>query len=212
MRSITEKSEVRCLEKAVEKEMIAAIRAAKKSRDSLGGIAEVIVRGLPIGLGGFSQWYHRLDGRLAGALMAIHSIKGVEIGLGFEAAARRGSEVHDQIFYDPKGDPKRKKFYRKTDNAGGLEAGITNGEDIIARVAAKPISTLNQPLKTVDVVSKKKGEAIVERTDNCVVPAVAVVAEAVAALVLAEAFLEKFGADNLAETERNFRSFLDTEF
>jgi len=212
VRTITEESEVRCLDKAVEDEMIAAIRAAKKARDSLGGIAEVIVRGLPIGLGGFSQWYHRLDGRLAGALMAIHSIKGVEIGLGFEEAERRGSEVHDEIFFDPDGESRKKKFYRKTNNAGGLEAGITNGEDIVVRIAAKPISTLNQPLRTVDVVSKDKGEAIVERTDNCVVPAVAVVAEAVAALVLAEAFLEKFGADNLAETERNFRSFLDTPF
>ncbi len=212
VRTVTEASEVRCLDKAVEDDMIAAIRAAKKARDSLGGIAEVIIRGLPIGLGGFSQWYHRLDGRLAGALMAIHSIKGVEIGLGFEEASRRGSEVHDEIFFDPDGESRKKQFYRKTNNAGGLEAGITNGEDIVVRVAAKPISTLNQPLQTVDVVSKNKGEAIVERTDNCVVPAVAVVAEAVAALVLAEAFLEKFGADNLAETERNFQSFLDTPF
>ena len=127
VRTVTEASEVRCLDKAVEKEMIAAIRAAKKSRDSLGGIAEVIVRGLPVGLGGFSQWYHRLDGRLAGALMAIHSVKGVEIGLGFEEAGLRGSIVHDEIFFDPNGDPRRKKFHRKTNNAGGLEAGITNG-------------------------------------------------------------------------------------
>ena len=144
--------------------------------------------------------------------MAIHSVKGVEIGLGFEQASRPGSEVHDRIFYDSGGDSRRKKFYRKTNNAGGLEGGITNGEDIVVRVAAKPISTLNQPLQTVDVVSKKKGEAIVERTDNCVVPALAVVAEAVTALVLADAFLEKFGSDNLAETERNFQSYLDTPF
>jgi len=212
IREVTEASEVRCLDRATEEQMIAAIRAAKKASDSLGGVAEIIVGGLPVGLGGFSQWYHRLDGRLAGSLMAIHSIKGVEIGLGFEAAERRGSEVHDQIHFDPDGDPRRKRFYRETNNAGGLEAGITNGEQLVIRVAAKPISTLNQPLQTVDVVSKEKAEAIVERTDNCVVPAVAVIGETVTALTLAEAFLEKFGADNLAETERNFTLFLDTQF
>lgn len=192
--------------------MIEAIRAAKKARDSLGGVAEIIVRGLPVGLGGFSQWYHRLDGQLAGALMAVHSVKGVEIGLGFEAAARRGSEVHDEIFYEADSNPRKKHFYRKTNNAGGIEAGITNGEDVVARVAGKPISTLNQPLKTVNVETKQAGEAIVERTDNCVIPALAVVCEGVAALVLAEAFLAKFGSDNLAETECNFASFLNTEF
>lgn len=209
---ITEASEVRCLDADTEKQMIAAIKAALRDKDSLGGIAEVVVQGLPAGLGGFSQWYHRLDGRLAGAMMAIHSVKGVEIGLGFEATRTRGSQMHDQIFFDPYGDPARKKFHRETNNAGGLEGGITNGEDIVIRVAAKPISTLNRPLKTVDVVTKEAGEAIVERTDCCIVPALAVVTEAVAALVLAEAFLEKFGADNLAETERNYHSFLATEY
>ena len=212
VREITEQSDVRCLDKDTELQMIDAIRAARKARDSLGGVAEVIIRGLPVGLGGFSQWYHRLDGRLAGALMAIHSAKGVEIGLGFESAARRGSEVHDEIFYDAAGDPRKKRFFRKTNNAGGIEAGITNGEDVIARIAAKPISTLNQPLKTVDVQTKEPGEAIVERTDNCVVPALAVVAEGVAALVLTEAFLGKFGSDNIAETQRNFKSFLNTDY
>lgn len=212
VQDVTEESEVRCLDREVEGRMIEAIRAAKKARDSLGGVAEIIVRGLPVGLGGFSQWYDRLDGRLAGSLMAVHSVKGVEVGLGFEAAARRGSEVHDEIFYDPDGAPRRKGFYRRTNNAGGLEAGITNGEDVVVRVAGKPISTLNQPLKTVDVVTKEPGEAIVERTDNCVVPALGVVCEGVAALVLAEAFLEKFGSDNMAETERNFAAFLRAGF
>ncbi len=212
VRAVTEGSEVRCLDKGVEGKMIAAIRQAKKKRDSLGGVAEIIIRGLPVGLGGFSQWYHRLDGRLGGALMAVHSVKGVEIGLGFETAARRGSEVHDEIFYDPDGDPRRKKYYRKTNNAGGFEAGITNGEDVVARVAGKPISTLNRPLKTVNVETREADEAIVERTDNCITPALGVVCEGVAALVMAEAFLEKFGSDNMAETERNFDSFLNTEF
>lgn len=209
---ITEASEVRCLDADTEQRMIAAIKAALRAKDSIGGVVEVVVQGLPVGLGGFSQWYHRLDGRLAGAMMAIHSVKGVEIGLGFEAARTHGSRMHDQIFFDPYGDPARKKFHRETNNAGGLEGGITNGEDILIRVAAKPISTLNRPLKTVDVVTKEAGEAIVERTDCCIVPALAVVTEAMAALVLAEAFLEKFGADNLGETERNYHSFLALEY
>lgn len=212
MAELTEDSDVRCIDADTEQRMIAAIKAALRDKDSIGGVVEIVVQGLPVGLGGFSQWYHRLDGRLAGAMMAIHSVKGVEIGLGFRAAETRGSEMHDQIFFDPFGDPARKKFHRETNNAGGLEGGITNGEDVVVRVAAKPISTLNRPLKTVDVVTKEAGEAIVERTDSCIVPALAVVTEAVAALVLAEAFCEKFGADNLAETERNYHSFLATEY
>ena len=144
--------------------------------------------------------------------MAIQSVKGVEIGLGFEASRTRGTQMHDQIFFDPYGDPARKKFHRETNNSGGLEGGVTNGEDVVIRVAAKPISTLNRPLKTVDVVTKEPGVAIVERTDSCVVPALAVVTEAVAALVLAEAFLDKFGADNLVETERNYHSFLAAKY
>lgn len=209
---LSEASDVRCIDKETECQMIEAIRSAKKARDSLGGVAEVIGRGLPAGLGGFSQWYQRLDGKLAGAMMAIQSVKGVEIGLGFEASGMRGAEVHDEILYDPGGEVAKKKFYRKTNNAGGLEGGVTNGEDIVIRVAGKPISTLNRPLKTVDVKTKEAAEAMVERADNCVVPALAVICENVAALVLAEAFLEKFGADNLAETERNYRSFLNTDY
>ena len=213
IKNITEKSEVRCLNKETEKKMIDAIKKAKKAKDSLGGIAEIIVRGMPIGLGGFSQWSDRLDGKLAGALMAVHSVKGVDIGLGFESAQKYGSDVHDEIYYSKKsGDQKKKKYYRKTNNAGGLEAGITNGEDIIIHVAGKPISTLNQPLATVDIITKKPDVAIVERTDCCVVPALAVVCEAVTALVLVEVFLDKFGSDNLAEIERNYNSFLKINF
>ena len=209
---LSENSEARCIDENTGQEMIAAIRLAKKARDSLGGVVEVIVRGLPIGLGSYSQWSRRMDARLAAAMMAIQSVKGVEIGLGFTAGAKRGSEVHDEIFYSPDGEPAKKRFYRRTNNAGGIEGGITNGEDIVIRVAGKPISTLNQPLKTVDVVTKEPAEAMVERTDNCVVPALAVICENVAALVLADAFLEKFGADNLAEIERNYQAFLNAEY
>ncbi|MFQ6007481.1 MAG: chorismate synthase [Candidatus Zixiibacteriota bacterium] len=209
---LSENSEVRCIDRKTEQGMIEAIKLAKKKRDSLGGVVEVMVRGLPVGLGSFSQWHRRLDGRLAAALMAIPSVKGVEIGLGFAASSKTGSEVHDEISYDPHGDPAKKKFYRKTNNAGGIEGGITNGEDIVLRVVGKPISTLNQPLKTIDVKTKQPAEAIVERTDNCVIPALAVICENVAALVLADAFLEKFGADNLVEIERNYKAFLNTEY
>ncbi|MDZ4723091.1 MAG: chorismate synthase [candidate division Zixibacteria bacterium] len=212
LRSITEESDVRCVDSATAVKMISAIRTAKKKSDSLGGVAELIVSGLPAGLGGLSQWYHRLDGQLASALMSVHSVKGVEIGLGFEAAKRTGSQVHDQIYYDLKKHPRQKGFFRKTNNAGGLEGGITNGEDLVIRVAGKPISTLTQPLRTVDVVTKKSAEAMVERTDTCVVPALGVVCEAVASLVCAEAFLAKFGSDNMRETERNFRSFLKADY
>ncbi len=207
-----ENSAVRCIHAPAEEKMIEAIRAAKKKRDSLGGVVELIVRGLPIGLGSLSQGYQKLDGRLAAAMMSIPSVKGVEIGLGFESAQRLGSEVHDEILYDPDGDPAKKKFYRKTNNAGGLEGGITNGEDVVMHIACKPISTLNKPLQTVDVLTRKKAEAMVERTDNCVVPAVAVITEAMASLVLTEAFLDKFGSDNIEETERNYRAFLDAEY
>ena len=205
---LTEASEVRCLNKEIEAEMIADIREAKKNRDSVGGVVEVIVRGLPVGLGSFSQGRQRLDSRLAAAMMSIPSVKGVEIGMGFDAAGKRGSDVHDEIFYDAEGDPRKKGFYRKTNSAGGIEGGITSGEDVLIRVAAKPISTLNRPLRTVDVVTKKPHEAMVERTDNCVVPALAVICESEAAIEFAQVFLQKFGADNLAETERNFQSFL----
>ncbi len=208
VREITEASEVRCLDEKTGKKMIEEIKAAKVARDSVGGVLELIVRGLPAGLGGFSQWFDRLDGRLAQALMSVHSVKGVEIGMGFEAATMRGSQVHDEIFYDAEGDPRTKGFFRETNRAGGLEGGITNGEDLIVRVANKPISTLNQPLKTVDVVTKKAAEAMVERTDNCITPPLCVVCEAVTALVLAEAFLHKFGADNMIDIDRNWQGWL----
>ena len=209
---LSEESDVRCIDKETERRMFDSIKLARDQQDSLGGVVELVVCGLPMGLGGFSQWYHRLDGRLASAMMSIPSVKGVEVGLGFQASGMRGSDVHDEIFYDADGDPVKKKFYRKTNNAGGIEGGITNGEDIIIRVAAKPISTLKKPLKTIDVRTKKPAKAMVERADNCVVPALAVICENTAALILADAFLEKYGSDNLAEIERNYQTFLDTDY
>ena len=208
----TENSEVRCYDKATETKMIEAIRQAKKKRDSLGGISEIIVANLPVGLGGFSQPERRLDSRLATNLMAIPSVKGVEFGLGFKGAGMLGSQVHDEIFYKKNSRPTQKDFYRKTNNAGGLEGGMTNGELLVMRVAAKPISTLNKPLKTVDAKTKKAGVAMVERTDNCVVPALGVVAEASVALVLADVFLEKFGGDSFTEISTNYQNYLNTEY
>ncbi|MFQ5454361.1 MAG: chorismate synthase [Candidatus Zixiibacteriota bacterium] len=207
-----ENSEVRCIDKKTEQKMIDAIKAAKKSRDSLGGVVEIIIRGVPVGLGSFSQSPQRLDSLLAAGMMSIPSVKGVEIGLGFKTAGMRGSAVHDEIFYDDDGNLTRKGYYRKTNNAGGIEGGISNGEDIIIRVAGKPISTLNKPLKTVEVHTKKPAEAMVERTDNCIIPALAVIGEAVAALALADVFMQKFSSDNITEIERNYNMYLNTPY
>jgi len=209
---ITEESPVRCADPKVGREMIAAIRETKKKRDSLGGIVEVVIRGIPVGMGGFSQWDQRLDGRLAGALMALPSVKGVEIGLGFATTSLQGSQCQDRIYYDGNGSPRKKRFFRKTNNAGGIEGGISNGEDIVFRVGAKPLSTLNQPLDSVNVITKAATKAMVERTDNCIVPALAVICENVAALVIADAFLAKFGSDNMAEIENNYRGWLGSPY
>jgi chorismate synthase len=209
---IAEQSEVRCIDSEVGSQMIAAIREARRTRDSLGGIAELIIRGVPVGLGSYSQWSRRLDGRLAGALMSIQSVKGVEIGLGFRGSDRRGSQFHDEVFYDESRPGRTKGYYRKTNNAGGVEGGMTNGEDVVARVFGKPISTLNRPLRTVDVTTHEAAEAMVERTDNCVTPALAVICEAVGAITVAEAFLEKFGGDNVIEIERAYRGYCEGEY
>ncbi len=207
-----ENSEASCIDPATSDRMIDAIRTARKERDSLGGAVEVIVRGLPVGLGGFSQWTDRLDGRLAQAMMAIQSVKAVEIGAGSNLAGKRGSKANDEIYVDSNTNSPRKGFTRRTNHAGGLEGGITNGEDIVIRVAAKPLSTLNRPLQSVDVRTRQAREAMVERTDTCVVPALTVICEAAAAYVLADAFLAKFGSDNLAETTRHYESFLKAEY
>ena len=179
-----------------------AIEEAKAAGDSLGGVFEVKVEGCPPGLGSFMEWDRRLDGRLALALMSIPAVKGVEIGLGFEQTRLPGSKVHDEIFYEGG------KFTHKTNNAGGLEGGITNGEPIILKAAMKPISTLVKPLKSVDMASKKPAEAHVERADTCAVEAAGVVGEAMAAFEVAAALLDKFGGDSLPETQANFSLYL----
>ena len=186
-----------------QKLMHERITSALKRRDTVGGIFEITVTGAPCGLGSFTQSDKRLNARLAGALMSIQAIKGVEVGLGFESAKRFGSEVHDAIFYD-----KTKGFYRKTNNAGGIEGGISSGEPILLRCAMKPISTLLNPLASVNIKTKKPSKATVERSDICAVLSAAVVAEAVVAFELANAALEKFGGDSLDETKRNLKGYL----
>lgn len=198
-----EESEVRCADPGASEKMVRKIREAKEKGDTLGGIFEVVAMNLPIGLGSYSQWDKRFSARLAFTLMSIQAMKGVEIGMGFEAARRFGSEVHDEIFYDAS----EKRFFRKTNNAGGLEGGITNGQPLVARVAMKPISTLYSPLKSVDIVTKEPFDASVERSDICTVPAAAVIGESVVAWEIAAALVEKFGGDSLPEMKRNYDSY-----
>jgi len=190
-------------DRSASQRMINAIDQAKAAGDSLGGIIELLIQGAPPGLGSHVHWERRLDARLACALMSIPAIKGVEVGLGFKAAELPGSEVHDAVYYDGK-----RGFYRETNNAGGIEGGIGNGELIRLRLAMKPIPTLYRPLNTVDIETKKPEKAAVERSDVCAVPAAAVVAEAMACWVMAEAMLEKFGGDHLRETKANFDNYL----
>ena len=210
-----EESPVRVADKEAEERMIALIEDCKKKGDTLGGIFEVVVLGLPPGLGTHTQWDRKLDGRLAQALMSIQAIKGVEVGLGFEMARRRGSEVHDEIFFDPhkmvsEGTPRivPTGFYRGSNNSGGTEGGMSNGAPLVVRAAMKPISTLMSPLQSVDLRSKRPADASVERSDVCSAPAAAVVGEAVVAFELAVAFLEKFGGDSLHEITRNYEGYL----
>ncbi|HEY6852834.1 MAG TPA: chorismate synthase, partial [Gemmatimonadales bacterium] len=191
-------SPVRCLDPAAEKEIIARIDAAKAAGDTLGGIVEVLALGVPVGLGSHVSWDTKLDGRIAQALMSIPAVKGVELGLGFEAARRKGSEVHDEILPG---------FTRATNRAGGTEGGMTTGEVLFARVAMKPISTLMSPLKTVDLKTGAPAQAQSERSDVTAVPAMGVIAEGMLALVLAQAMLEKFGGDALSEMKRNYEGY-----
>lgn len=208
-----ETSPVRCVDPKTSEAMVAEIRQAIRDKDTLGGVFEVRVTGLPVGLGSAAQWYTRLDGALAAAMMSIQSVKGVEIGDGFAASRRRGSQVHDRIYYDDDGAPGRhKRFFRRTNAAGGIEGGISNGEDLIIRASCKPISTLRRPLDTVDIITREKTGAVVERSDTCVVPAAAVIGEAMAAMVVASAFTDKFGHDSRTDIDANFRSYLEREY
>ncbi len=197
-------SPLRCLDPEAERTMMSLIDQAKKAGDTLGGVLEVIATCVPPGLGSHVQWDTKLDGQLAQALMSIHAAKAVEIGDGISCAAEPGSKVHDEIFYDVPG----RRFYRKTNRAGGLEAGITNGSDLRARVYMKPIPTLRKPLMSVDLTSKEPFEAAFERSDTCVVPAAAVIAEAMTAIVLARAFLDKFGGDSMVEISANYENYM----
>jgi chorismate synthase len=217
----SDNSEVRVLDQQAESEIFRRIDAAKQAGDTLGGEVEVVARGVVVGLGSHVSWDRKLDGRLAGMLMSIPAVKGVEIGMGFEAARRPGSEVHDPIERGAAGqrasgegkaarrgaDP-RGGFRRPTNNAGGLEGGITNGEPVVVKVAMKPISTLMSPLATVDLASGQPAKAVSERSDVTAVPAMGVIAEAMMALALADAMLEKFGADSLAEMRRNYEGYV----
>lgn len=185
--------------------MIEKIKKAKKKGDSLGGIIEIMVFGIPPGLGSHTQWELRLDGIIARALMSVQGIKGVEIGLGFIFSKKFGSQVHDEIFYckDESG------FKRKTNNAGGIEGGMTNGGVVIARAVMKPIPTLKKPLRSVDIITKKPESASTERSDICAVPAVTVVGEAVVAFEMARCFMEKFGGDSIKEVTRNYDGYVN---
>jgi chorismate synthase len=195
-------SPVRAFDEAAEKSMIAEIEAAKRDGDTLGGVVEVVVSGLPVGLGSFTSGENRLDSQLAAAVMGIQAIKGVEIGDGFETARRRGSVAHDEIYPGPDG------IVRSTNRAGGLEGGMTNGQPLRVRAAMKPISTVPRALATVDMTTGDEAVAIHQRSDVCAVPAAGVVVETMVALVVARAALQKFGGDSLTETRTNVESYL----
>jgi chorismate synthase len=207
-----EASPVRCGNAGLEKAMMAAIDEARADGDTLGGIFEVMATGVPIGLGSHVSWDRRLDGRIAQAIMSINAVKGVEIGVGFALTELKGSQAHDVI--EPArsviGDKARQslRWQRATNRAGGIEGGISNGEDIVVRAAVKPIATLASPLPSIDLRSGKVTKAHYERSDICVVPAAGVIGEAMLAIVLADACLEKFGGDNLKETLANYHSYL----
>lgn len=197
------RSKLNCADQKAQAAMMAEIDEVGKEGDAVGGIFEVIIRGLPPGLGSYVHCDRKIDNRLAGAISSIQSIKAVEFGLGFSVSGKRGSEVHDEIFYK-----KGRGFYRDSNNAGGIEGGMTNGEDIVLRAAVKPISTLRRPLRSVDTVSKKPSRARFERADICVVPSAGVIGEAVAAFEIANLMLEKFGGDSLKEMKRNYQGYI----
>lgn len=203
LRERADSSPVRCLDDAASKAMVEAIDAARADRDSLGGIVELVACGLPPGVGSHVHWDRKLDGRLAQALLGTQAVKGVEVGAGFGAARRRGSEVHDPIELEDG------EFRRGRNHAGGIEGGMSNGEPLRLRVAKKPISTLMRPLVSVDLATGEAGEAHVERADTCAVPALGVICEAVVCLTLADALLETFGGDSLYELERRVQERRD---
>jgi chorismate synthase len=203
-----EASEVRCADPAVETAIVARIDQAREQQDTVGGVFEVRASGVPIGLGSFVHWDRKLDGRIAQAIVSMQAVKGVEIGGGFTTASLPGSQVQDVIL--PREQWGGRPWQHATNRAGGLEGGVTNGEDVVVRGALKPISTLPRPLPSADLDTAELKDAFYERSDVCVVPAAAVIGEAMLALVLADAMLEKFGGDNINETVRNYKAYMKT--
>jgi chorismate synthase len=201
----TEEIILSCVDAATEARMKEEVDKALEARDTVGGTFEVIAHGVPPGIGSCAQWDERLDGQLAQAVMSIQAIKAVEIGSGIEAAGRPGSQVHDEIGYNQENS----RFTRKSNRAGGLEGGISNGEDILVRGYVKPISTLRRPLESVDLQTRETATAAYERSDVCVVPAAGVVGEAMVALTIGRSFLEKFGGDSMLETKRNYSAYME---
>lgn len=202
-----DRSPLRTLDADAEKRMMQRIDVVKREGNTLGGVVEIVCDGLPVGLGSHVSWDRKLDGRLAGAIMSIPAVKGIEIGMGFESARRTGAEVHDEIEGAP-GQSLTGNVRRRSNRAGGLEGGMTTGEPLVVRVAMKPISTLMRPLATIDLATGAPAEAVAERSDVTAVPAMGVIAEAMAAWVLAAAFLEKFGGDSLGESRRNYEAYI----
>jgi len=208
LNAAADESPVRTLDKAAEAQMIALIDEVKREGDTLGGVCEIVCRGLPVGLGSHVSWDRKLDGRIAAAMMSIQAVKGVGIGIGFEAARRRGSGVHDQI-RGTSGSSPGANLFRTSNRAGGIEGGMTNGEPLVVQVAMKPISTLMRPLETVDMKTGESASAVAERSDVTAVPAMGVIAEAMLAFVVASAVVEKFGGDSLKELKRNLNGYLE---
>jgi chorismate synthase len=196
---------VRCLDQNAEEKMMALIDQAKKEGDSLGGVVETIVQGVPVGLGSHVHWDRKLDANIARAVVSINAFKGVEFGIGFEAAKRKGSEVHDEILWS-----KERGFYRRTNRLGGFEGGMTTGEPIIVRGVMKPIPTLYKPLQSVDIETKEPFQASIERSDSCAVPAASVVMENVVAWEVAQALLGKFSGDTMDEVKRQLKQYQES--
>jgi len=206
--ALVESSSVRCADPAIEAQFIARIDAARENLDTVGGVFEVRASGVPIGLGSFVHWDRKLDGRLAQAIVSMQAVKGVEIGGGFTTASLPGSQVQDVIL--PRELWGERPWQHATNRAGGLEGGVTNGEDVVVRGALKPISTLPRPLPSADLLTAELKDAFYERSDVCVVPAAGVIGEAMVALVLADAMLDKFGGDNIKETVANYKNYMQT--
>ena len=200
LNSKVDRSAVRCINKVIETQMINVIDAAKQSGDSVGGIFEVIASGVPYGLGSFTQWTEKLQARISAMMMSINAFKGIEIGSGFRSAAKFGSEVHDEIGHDGK------KFTRYSNNAGGLEGGMSNAQPIVLWMSMKPISTLIKPLRSIDVITFEKKKAHKERTDACAVPAASIIAESMLCITLADALLEKFGGDSIEQLKAHMKA------